>query len=393
MSNVALLRAHQEAQAGLADWHEVGDMRAFTALSEAGQAGALNVHPETTRALIVTVEQIFDNGPLVEAARRGELTERHVLAALEVLTPEIDQEVRDRVAKAVIGRYRQRAYDRPGRGWPTPGVFKRALRKELLMHDQQAAKKREQTATDRRGVGMFPLPDGQAQLVIEGPAAMVFGLKDRIDALAQTTGGGPADTRSLDNRRFDCVYGLLTADPAGSPSAIGDLRVRGIEVQLVVPYSTSTSTGGDLELAEIAGYGPVLPCTARELMAPAEYVRRVVVDATTGAVITVDDATRITGDDPADRAAQVAAAVERAGTDPVVRRPLSTEAYRPTLRILRHIRLRDRSLPRLHPTRALDRRRPPQGLATGPDRRLEPAVPVPSPPPSETRQVHDRPRP
>lgn len=317
-------------------------------------AGALNVHPQTARALVLRVEQVDDNPALIEAARRGELTENHVLAALSVLTPDLDPAVRARSLDAVITRYRWRAHHHPELGWPTPGAFKKALRAELLTHDQEAARKREQAATDRRGVWADPLPDGQAQLVLVGPAAMVLSMKDRIDALAQAgvANAGPDDSRNLDNHRFDAGYALLTCDglaattssgPVGDAAAgpFGGLRVRGIEVQLITPFSTAE--GGDLELAELAGYGPVLPATARELMAQADHVRRVVVDATTGEVLTVDDATPITGANPRERSAQVAAAVRRARTDPVVLRPLSTEAYRPALRILRHIRLRDRT--------------------------------------------------
>jgi len=397
MPSAARLAFLQDATSALVDWHEVGDVRAYTALSEAGQAGllrhvaaaaahrdaltvqlweavslalqhtepaerefladelagALNVHPQTARALVLRVEQIDDNPALIEAARRGELTENHVLAALAVLTPDLPPAVRARALDAVITRYRWRAHQQPELGWPTPGAFRRALAKELLAHDQQAARKREQAATDRRGVWADPLPDGQAQLVLVGPAAMVLSMKDRLDALAQAghAHAGPDDSRTLDNRRFDAGYALLTSDgPPASTGSVADsavgpfggLRVRGIEVQLITPFSTAQ--GGSLELAELAGYGPVLPATARELMAQADHVRRVVVDATTGEILTVDDATPITGATPAERAAQVAEAVRRAGTDPVVIRPLTTEAYRPTLRILRHIRLRDRNI-------------------------------------------------
>ena len=166
MSSSALLASHQQATAALVDWHEVGDVRAWTELSEAGQAGllrhvaaaaahrdaltvqlwetvglalahteptereffadelagALNVHPQTARGLVLRVMQLEELPALMEAARRGELTENHVLAALDVLTPGIDRSVRERTLDAVIGRYRQRAYDAPELGWPTPGA-------------------------------------------------------------------------------------------------------------------------------------------------------------------------------------------------------------------------------------------------------------------------------
>jgi hypothetical protein len=363
------------------DWHEVADLRAYTVLSDAGQggltdhfaalaaqrdaltvqmwetvalllercpaserdflgdelAGALNVHPETGRAFVATAVRVVEHPVLLEAARRGELTERHVLGALEVLHGGLPLSVRDAVCEAVVLRYRTKA-EAPGTGWPTPGELKRALRKELLRHDVDAAAEREKKATERRGVHLSPLPDGQALLCLEGPAAEVLAAHAAI--VAATPAAREGDDRSREARSFDTAVQLLTRSP-GDDLAGTDARWRGIEVQLITPFSTAQ--GGDLELAELAGYGPVLPGTARDLMAQAEFVRRVVVDADTGAVLTVDDATRITGDTPAQRAAQVTAAVEQAGTDPVVLRPLTTEAYRPTLRILRHLRLRDRT--------------------------------------------------
>jgi hypothetical protein len=59
-----------------------------------------------------------------------------------------------------------------------------------------------------------------------------------------------------------------------------------VQVALILPVSVAQ--GGDLELAEIPGLGPVLPSTARELLAQADTVQRITVDSTSGQVLTVD---------------------------------------------------------------------------------------------------------
>jgi antitoxin (DNA-binding transcriptional repressor) of toxin-antitoxin stability system len=105
----------------------------------------------------------------------------------------------------------------------------------------------------------------------------------------------PGDTRTLTQRMHDAAYELLTVDAHGGQSAVpavgadGEpvtLTVGGMQVALIMPVSVAL--GGDRELAEIPGLGPVLPSTARELLAHADTVQRITVDASTGQVLTVD---------------------------------------------------------------------------------------------------------
>jgi antitoxin (DNA-binding transcriptional repressor) of toxin-antitoxin stability system len=164
------------------------------------------------------------------------------------------------------------------------------------------------------------------------------------------------------------------------------LTVRGVQVALIMPVSVAQ--GGDLELAEIPGLGPVLPSTARELLAHADTVQRITVDSTSGQVLTVDtpvpgpgrrrdrepaqqpgdEATTAGPDlepgtatdaaDPGESApiltepepepASVApeavqGLLEQLTTAPVEVRDLSSEAYRPPDRLRRHVERRDRT--------------------------------------------------
>jgi hypothetical protein len=95
----------------------------------------------------------------------------------------------------------------------------------------------------------------------------------------------------------DAALELLCVDAEGGVSSVpttgldGEpvtITVRGVQVVVLVPYSVLE--GGDLELAEIDGYGPILPSTARELADQAESFRRAAIDADSGHLIAVDDA-------------------------------------------------------------------------------------------------------
>jgi hypothetical protein len=107
----------------------------------------------------------------------------------------------------------------------------------------------------------------------------------------------------------------------------------------------SVAAGGELELAEIPGLGPVLPSTARELLAQADTVQRITVDATTGQVLTVDDPVPGPAQtvEPAAPEPAVQVLLEQFTDEPVVIRDLSTEAYRPPDRLRRHVERRDRT--------------------------------------------------
>jgi hypothetical protein len=170
----------------------------------------------------------------------------------------------------------------------------------------------------------------------------------------------------------DAALELLSVDTNGGTSAVPavgqdgqpvTLTVRGVQVALILPLSVAQ--GGDLELAEIPGLGPVLPSTARELLAQADTVQRITVDANTGQVLTVDppvpgpatlhepdaDQQPREGVAPADPDPELAAApaesmqvlLEELISAPVEIRDLSSESYRPPDRLRRHVERRDRT--------------------------------------------------
>lgn len=161
---------------------------------------------------------------------------------------------------------------------------------------------------------------------------------EAIRARAEALGRLPGEARSLDQRMYDAAVDLLLIDAEGGASVRPTLgvhgepvriRVRGIEISVLVPYGVAA--GGDRELAEVPGYGPILPSTARDLLAHADAVRRVAVDANTGEVLAVDD--RVPG--PVD--------VEELAAAEVVPCELDSAHYRVPGRLRRHLEVRDRT--------------------------------------------------
>jgi hypothetical protein len=149
---------------------------------------------------------------------------------------------------------------------------------------------------ERRGAALLQTGAGAASLVIEGPDVPLLQAYDAIRARAEAMGRLPEDTRTHDQRMYDAALELLAVDADGGDAvrhttgAEGEpvhLVVRGVEIAVLVPYSVAE--GGNLELAEVVGFGPILPSTARELVDQARSFRRVAVDATTGEVLAVDD--------------------------------------------------------------------------------------------------------
>jgi hypothetical protein len=276
------------------------------ALTEGGTAGAehvgsdlallMNVHPRTGEAVMLTAigacHQVPELGALVLA---GELTVKHVdalLRAAEKWTDDPDQGAR--VIRLTLQGCRSRL---DTYGWPTPAELRKRLAKVAILNDLQALTKNRKSVADNRGVSLWQSGVGKATLAIEGPELMLIQVYRAIEARAQAMGRVPGDERTLQQRLHDAALELLCVDADGGISAVpttdldGEpvtITVRGVQIVVLVPYSVLA--GGDLELAEIDGYGPLLPSTARELAEQAESFRRVAVDADSGHVITVDDA-------------------------------------------------------------------------------------------------------
>ena len=333
-------------------WRAAGQMIATAGVHQAEFVGdhlalLMGVHPRTGRNLALTAWAVCQIPHLLALVESAELNERHVTALLDEAGRFAagDTALQNELIRITLERCAARLD--AGHGWPTPGQLRKRLQATAALLALSAAETVRRSVAERRGVSVWPSGVGAAALTIEGPQACIGQMHAAIRARAEAMGRLPGDARTLAQRMHDAAFELLTVDADGGPSAVpavgedGEpvtLTVRGVQIALIVPVSVAQ--GGDLELAEIPGLGPVLPSTARELLAQADTVQRITVDSTTGQVLTVDDP--VPG--PAAAAEEpVRELLEQVISAPVVIRDLSSEAYRPPDRLRRHVERRDRT--------------------------------------------------
>lgn len=141
------------------------------------------------------------------------------------------------------------------------GIFDRLT--QMARADQDAARAAEAAARD------------------EAEAAATMGGVDGLDAAAEPT---RTDDRTLDQRRADIFADMMLA---GVPVAVGE-GIDAIRAHVQVTVPVLTLAGVHDEGANLAGYGPIDPGTARRLAGNAKGWDRVMTHPVTGAVLAVD---------------------------------------------------------------------------------------------------------
>lgn len=285
---------------------------------------------------LVTLALRVDELPgLVESLEAGNLTARHVRAVVDVLHEvALTLEQRRAIVVVLLARF----------AGQTPGELLRVARRLITAVDLNAAKRRKDEAKLDRQVNTAAHRDGQGSLGAYGPMEAITAMRAAINAGLASAPADPNDSRTKDQREFDMLVDLVC----------GKVERGNWQVQVIVPYSTAA--GGDLELAEIPGFGAVLPSTARDLTDLAAALTQVAVDATTGQVLGVSDSVPVrpapATDAPAarysaakaasDRVDPVGGALDRLLSKPMHRDP-ETLSYRATRRLERLLEARDRT--------------------------------------------------
>lgn len=186
----------------------------------------------------------------------------------------------------------------------TPTQLRRRVHREVLRLDPAGTRSRHEAAHARRRVDRPRMLDhGMAGIWAVLDAADALRVDNVVDTLARTA-RDTGDPRTLDQLRADVLTDLALGralpgadqgpdgaasqesgrQPAHLPGHVpGHLPVRAV-INVTVPLSTLLGTGE--EPAELAGYGPVHPDTARALAAGGTW-RRLVTDPLTGAVLDV----------------------------------------------------------------------------------------------------------
>jgi len=232
---------------------------------------ALNVSSGTGWSLQHLAVQACELPGLVEAVEANQLSDRHLRAVVRtVCDPELGLTLEHRQATIAIMLTRHHGQ--------TPHELAKELSKLILQIDLTAAQRRQDHADTARGVRSWARPNGQASVMLTGPTPQISAVLAALTRHDHLLSRDSEDQRSHDNRLFNLAVALLT----GGTQAPG-----GWEATIVIPYSTAV--GGDLELAEIPGLGPILPSTARDLLHSAQRSRRLSIDPN-GHVLTLDDA-------------------------------------------------------------------------------------------------------
>ncbi len=202
-------------------------------------------------------------------------------------------------------------------------VRRLAVREAEKAQPEPLATRHERAAGERR-VRVTPLPDGMAELAAVLPAAVAYGIHDRLTQMARVHAELAEDSqtrathrtgtavlpRNTDQLRADLLADLLLRGaPTGhdtpdgllagitarvdvtvpvltlierEPSAVDD-STQAAEAQAIVREAASTQVP-----AELDGRHPIDPATARILAGQATGWNRVLTDPVTGAVLAVD---------------------------------------------------------------------------------------------------------
>ena len=165
----------------------------------------------------------------------------------------------------------------------------------------------QRRALAERHVRAFDIEDGLARLLLDGPAALIHGIYDRLtsmgiaqgetgraadaastaesDADAESDAERDADERTLDQRRADIMSDLLLA---GAPAAAGDAGLAAIQAVVQVTIPVLTLAGLDDEPALLDGESPIDAATARALAAGAPIWQRIMINPVTHEPLRVD---------------------------------------------------------------------------------------------------------
>lgn len=285
---------------------EAGELAARTVSAEF--AAALRVSDRTVQRRMIAAEDLVSRFPrLWRAQGAGVLSAWHVRGILDAGAHLDDPADRDAYAEQMI-EFAQTA---------TTGRTTRLARRIAERFQSRSIDERHTDARRDRRAWVRDRPDGMAEFVILGPAALVHGALARITAMAHiaaaanraaesATGAGTADVqdaRSLNQRRCDIALDLLlTGTPVGHDTP--DRMLASIAPTVAITVPVTTLLGVDTTPAELDGCIPVDAATARLLAGSAAAWIRILTHPHTGAL-------------------------------------LATDTYRPTAALTRHLRSRD----------------------------------------------------
>ncbi|WP_425561204.1 DUF222 domain-containing protein, partial [Microbacterium sediminicola] len=256
------------------------------------------------------VRLVEDFPATVEARERNEITRQHVRVLTDIAAD---------LPAEVLGEFEAEALERCRRD--TTGRVKAGL--EILaqrMHPRSLVE-RHRDAREGRDVRTSALPDGMSCLTLIAPTPVIAGIDDRFNQMATVVidtrnaakaearargvdgGGDDANVLLTDERtraqiRADIAADILLsgspfADPTidgDGPGTLGTIRAK---IQVIVPalnlLDIEARTGHAAGAADLVGYSPIDPATARELAGnTGRWWERLVTHPITGQVLHTD---------------------------------------------------------------------------------------------------------
>ncbi len=246
--------------------------------AELGMAAHLS--ERTFQARISNAETLVQDFPRTLAAlETGTIGVGHARVIVECGLPIGDPALRATYESAVIDR----AVDL------TPGRLRKQARLAATRLAEVSFEDRHQLAVEDRAVRLQELEDGMSEIIHTLPTVFAVPMLDRLTEQAKAIkAANPDEPRTLDQIRADLMCELvLTGQPSGCPDAphAAGIGIRA-EVSIVIPALTLLGQGQ--EPATIAGRGPIGMAEALKLAAQAPSLIRLLTDPVSGQVLAAD---------------------------------------------------------------------------------------------------------
>ena len=236
----------------------------------AEMACALRIPAGTASGLVHESRVLVESRPqTLDALRSGEISLRHVRRVLEQLDS-VPQPARAALEAVLLPHARKL----------TAAQFEGKARKlRERFHPDSITVRRTKCLADRR-VQFFPDKDGMATLWLRAAGEDLEGIYTRVTDAAISL-QGPAEPRTLSQLRADVAIDLLQQGVTSTGLGAGLTA----NVNITVPVLTLM--GQSDEPADLEGYGPIDPETARKLAGTATSFLRILTHPHTGVVLDV----------------------------------------------------------------------------------------------------------
>lgn len=264
-------------------------------------AAAIRMSDRTVQRQMGQAVELVDRFPAVfQALSEGRISLAHARIIQDAGAGLFDDGARARYQAAVLDCAERQA----------PSRLRRSAAREAEKTHPEALTVRRERAVAGRCVRVHPLPDGMAELAATLPAAVAYGIHDRLTHMAKThtelaqsqaetaAGTGPAadgtdgTTRTMDQLRADLLADmLLRGAPTAHDTPDGLLAAITARVDVTVPVLTlidGPTLGADYVPAELNGRHPIDPETAKLLAGQVAAWNRVLTEPFTGTVLAVN---------------------------------------------------------------------------------------------------------